>query len=57
MPHVRLNTIKFTVENTGIILFDIICSNIFWDPSLRVMKITKIDKWDQIKRFFKEMKP
>ena len=34
--------------NTGRILFDIDDNKIFFDPSVRVMKI-KISKWDQIK--------
>ena len=39
------NTIKLLEENIGRILFDINCSNIFLDPSPRVMEIkTKINK-------------
>ena len=47
---VRLATIKLLEENIGRTLFDINHSNIFLDPSLRVMEInTKINKWDLIK--------
>ena len=49
--NVRPDTIKLE-ENTGRTLFDIHCSNIFFDPPPRVMKIkTKINKWDLIKSF------
>ena len=41
--NVRLNTIEFLWENIGRILLDINCSNIFFDPSPRVMKM-KINK-------------
>ena len=41
--NVRLNTIKFLWENISRILLDINCSNIFFDPSPRVMKM-KINK-------------
>ena len=48
--NVRLDTIKLLEENIGRTLFDINCSNIFFDPPPRVMKIkTKINKWDLIK--------
>ena len=48
--NVRLDTIKLLEENIGRTLFDISCSNIFFDPPSRVMKIkTKINKWDLIK--------
>ena len=42
---VRPDSIKFLEENKGRILFDINHSNIFLDPSSRVMKIkTEINK-------------
>ena len=45
--HVRPETIKLLDENTGRNLSDINCSNIFFDPTPRVMKMkTKINKWD-----------
>ena len=45
-----LDTIKLLKENIGRTLSDINHSKIFFDPSLRVMKITaKIHKWDLIK--------
>ena len=45
--NVRLDTIKLLEQNTGRTHFDINCSNIFLDPSLRIMEIkTKINKWD-----------
>ena len=48
--NVRLNTIKLLEENIGRTLSDINCSNIFFNPSPRVMEIkTKINKWDLIK--------
>ena len=48
--NIRPDTIKLLEENIGRILFDINCSNIFFDSSPRVMKIkTKINKWDLIK--------
>ena len=48
--NVRLNTRKFLEENIGRTLFDINCSNIFLDPSPRIMEIkAKINKWDLIK--------
>ena len=36
---VRPNTIKLLEENIGRTLFDINCSNIFFDPLPRIMKI------------------
>ena len=46
----RLDTIKLLEENTGRTLFDINCSNIFLDPSPRIIKTeTKINKGDLIK--------
>ena len=46
---VRPDTIKLE-ENIGRILFDINCSNIFLDPSPRVLEIKiKLNKWDLIK--------
>ena len=48
--NVRLHTIKFLEENIGQTLSDINNSNVFSDPSPRVMTIkTKINKWDLIK--------
>ena len=45
-----LDTLKLLEENIGRTLFDINCSNIFLDPSPRVIEIkTKINKWDPIK--------
>ena len=43
--------IKWTYEgkNIGTTLFNINCRNIFFDPSPRIMKITKINKWDLLK--------
>ena len=47
---VRSDTIKLLEENIGRTLSDINCSNIFFDPPPRVMKIkTKINKWDLMK--------
>ena len=47
---VRLDTIKPLEENIGRTLSDINCSNIFFDPSSRIMEIkTKINKWDLLK--------
>ena len=44
------DSIKLLEENIGRTLFDINCSNIFLDLSLRVMEIkTKINKWGLIK--------
>ena len=46
----RPDTIKLLEENIGTILFDINYSNIFLDPSPRIMEIkAKINKWDLIK--------
>ena len=48
--NVRPDTIKLLEENIDRTLFDINHSNIFLDPSPKVMKIkTKINKWDLIK--------
>ena len=48
--NVRLDTTKLLEENIGRTLFDINCSNIFFDSPLRVIKIqAKINKWDLIK--------
>ena len=48
--NVRLDTLKLSEENMGRTLFDINCSNIFFDPPPRVMEIkTKINKWDLVK--------
>jgi len=47
---VRFNTIKLLEENIGRILSDINHSNIFFDPSSRIMKVkTKINKWNLLK--------
>ena len=49
-PNVRPDSIKLLEENIGKILPDIYCSEIFFDPHSRVMKIkTKINKWNIIK--------
>ena len=55
-PYTEINskwikdTIKLLEENIGRILLDINHSNVFLDPSPRIMKIkTKINKWDLIK--------
>ena len=46
----RLDTIKLLEENTGRMLFDINHSNIFFDPSPRIMEIkANINKWDLLK--------
>ena len=46
----RFNTIKLLEENIGRILSDINHSNIFFDPSSRIMKVkTKINKWNLLK--------
>ena len=43
--NVRPDTIKLLKENIGRTLFDLNCSNIYFDPSPRVMKIkAKINK-------------
>ena len=48
--NVRPDTIKLLEENIGRKLSDINHSNIFFNPSPRVMEIkTKINKWDLIK--------
>ena len=48
--NIRLNTIKLLEENIGRTLFDKNQSNIFLEPSPRVMEIkAKINKWDLIK--------
>ena len=48
--NVRPDTIKLLEENIGRTLFDINHSEIFFDPSPRVMEIkTKINKWDLMK--------
>ena len=45
-----LDTIKLLEENTGRMLFDINHSNIFFDPSPRIMEIkANINKWDLLK--------
>ena len=48
--NIRPDTIKLIAENISRTLFDINCSNIFFDLSPRVMEIkTKINKWNLIK--------
>ena len=48
--NVRLDTIKLLEENIGRTLSGINHSNIFFNPSPRVMEIkTKINKWDLMK--------
>ena len=44
--NIRLDTIKLLEENIGRTLLDINYSKIFFEPPLRVMKISK---WDVIK--------
>ena len=40
----------FLEENIGRTVFDINCSNVFLDPSPRIMEIkTKLNKWNQVK--------
>ena len=47
--NVRSETIKLLEENTGRMLLDINCSNIFVELTLRVMEIKIIiNKWDLI---------
>ena len=59
--NVKPDTIKFLDENIGRTLFDINCSNIFLDPSPRVMEIKpKINRWDLItlrQAFTQQRKP
>ena len=43
--NVKLDTIKLLEGNIGRTLFDTNCSNIFFDPSSRVMEI-KTNEWD-----------
>ena len=51
------DTIKLLEENTGRILYDINCSNIFLDLSPRVVEIkTKLNKWD-LTELKKQRKP
>ena len=48
--NLRLDTINLLEGNMGGTLFDINCSNIFFNPPPTVMKVkTKINKWDLIK--------
>ena len=48
--NMKLKSIKLLEENIGRTLSDINHSNIFLDPSPRVMEIkTQINKWDLIK--------
>ena len=48
--NMRLDTIKLLEENIGRTLSDINHSNIFFNPSSRIMEIkTKINKWDLLK--------
>ena len=48
--NLRLDIINLLEENIGRTLFDINCSNIFFNPPPTVMKIkTKVNKWDLIK--------
>ena len=49
--NVRLDTIKFLEESISRTLSDINHSNIFFNPSPRIMEITKINKWDLLKSF------
>ena len=48
--NVRPDSIKLLEENIGRILSDINHSNIFFDPSLRIMEIkAKLNKWGLLK--------
>ena len=48
--NIRLDTIKLLEENIGRRLSDINHSNIFFNPSPRIMEIkTEINKWDLLK--------
>ena len=47
--NVRLDTLKLLEENIGRTLSDINRNKIFFDPTLRVLKITKINRWELIK--------
>ena len=48
--NVRQDSIRPLEEDIGRTGFDINCSNIFFDPSPRVMEIkTKMNKWGLIK--------
>ena len=48
--NVRPDIVKLLEENIGRTLSDVNCSNIFLEPSPRIMEIkTKINKWDLIK--------
>ena len=50
--NVRPDTIKLLEKNIGRTLSDINHSNIFFNPSPRIMEIkTKINKWDLLKSF------
>ena len=58
--NVRLDTIKLLEEDIGRTLSEINLSNIFFNPSPRVMEVkTKINKWDvtKLKAFAKQRKP
>ena len=47
---IRPDTIKLLEENIGRTFFDVNCSNIFFYPLPRIMKMkTKINKWDLMK--------
>ena len=47
--NIRPYTMKLLEKNTGMTLFDINHSNIFLDPSPKVLEIkTKMNKWDLI---------
>ena len=47
--NVRLDTLKLLEENIGRTLSDINRNKIFFDPTPRVLKITKINRWELIK--------
>ena len=48
--NIRPDTIILLEENIGRTLLDINCSNIFFEPPSRIMKMkTKINKWHLIK--------
>ena len=49
LKYKTLNTLKLLEENTGETIFDINCTDVFLDQSLRAKEIkAKINKWDLI---------
>ena len=49
--HVRPDTVKLLEENISRTLFDINYRKVFFGPTPRVVKITKINKWNLLKLF------